>query len=312
MLTAVLFLLSGAIVLAIGGGAAVRGLTRFGRARGVPAIVLGVVLFGIHLEPLGATLVASGKDQPSIAAGTAIGTMAFLLGIGFAIALLASERPVEAPTAAVTLMPMAGLLLAALAVRDLQITRGEGLVMVVAYAAYLLVSFRDQDDPCMRALAAEVERGTGERRRLPIPDWLLALCGLALIWVGATLLVDGGVRILAHSGLAAGFVGAAIIGSLAAAGPLTIEVLPVRRGESDLATGNLMGTVAAFSTGVLGLVALIRPLPLDSSVAVALIAVAVLYTVVATVFLARGRAGKVAGATLLVLFAVWLYVASRY
>jgi cation:H+ antiporter len=311
MLTAVLLLLSGAIVLGAGGGAAVRGVTRFGRAHGVSAFALGVVLFGVHLEPLGATLVASAKDQSSIAAGTAIGTMGFLIGIGFAVALLSSKHPVEAPSVSMTLMPMAGLLLVALAVRDLQITRGEGIIMVAAYAAYLVASFRDGHDPSLRALAAEADREAGQRRRTAVPDWLLAIGGLVLIWVGATLLVDGAVRVLA-SGLAAGFVGAAIVGSLAAAGQTTLEVIAVRRGEFDLATGNLMGTVVAFSTGVLGIVAVIRPLPLDSSVAVALIAVAVLYTVVATAFLARGRAGRAVGATLLVLFAVWLAVAWRY
>jgi cation:H+ antiporter len=312
VLTALLLLLSGAVVLTVGAGAAVKGVARFGRSHGISAFVLGAVLFGIDLESLGATLVASAKGQPALAAGTAIGTMAFLLGVGFGVALLVSKRPVEAPAATMTLVPVAGLVLAALALRDLEITRGEGFVLVAAYAAYLVLLFQNVHDPSVRARANELERETSERR-WPLPDWLLGLAGLGLVFVGATLLVNGGERILARSGLTAGFVGAAILGSLAAADEILLEVLPVRRGEFDLATGNLLGTVAAFSTGALGLAALIHPLILaGAAVTVALIAVAVLYTVVATAFLVRGRAGKVVGASLLGLFAAWVVIAWRY
>jgi cation:H+ antiporter len=312
VLTAVLLVLSGAVVLTAGAGAAVRGVTRFARAHGISSFVLGAVLFGIHLGSLGATLVASGKDQPALAAGTAMGTMAFLLGVGFGLALLVSKRPVEAPAPMMTLLPLAALALAALALRDLQVSRGEGVVLVGAYLAYLVTILRRADDGTVRALAEEADREASER--FPrLPGWFLALGGLGLVFIGATLLVDGGVRILAHSGLTAGFVGSAIIGSLAAADGVLLGVTPVRRGAFELATGDLLGTVAAFSTAALGLAALIHPVVLaGSAVSVALMAVAVLYTVVATAFLARGRAGKVVGASLVVLFAAWLAIAWRY
>jgi cation:H+ antiporter len=312
VLTAVLLVLSGAVVLTAGAEAVVRGVTRFARAHGISAFLLGAVLFGIDLGSLGATLVASGRDQPALAAGTAVGTMAFLLGVGFGVALLVSKRPVEAPAPLMTLLPVAGLALAALVLRDLQVSRLEGIVLVGAYVAYLVILLRTEHDPTVRALAKEVEREAAERSP-PLPDWVLALGGLGLVFGGATLLVDGGVRILARSGLTAGFVGSAIIGSLAAADEILLEVIPVRRGEFDLATGNLLGTVAAFSTAALGLAALVHPLVLaGSAVAVALMAVAVLYTVVATAFLARGRAGRLVGASLVALFGAWLAVAWRY
>jgi cation:H+ antiporter len=312
VLTAVLLVLSGAVVLTAGAEAAVRGVVRFARAHGTSPVVLGAVLFGIHLESLGATLVASGRDQPALAAGTAIGTMAFLLGVGFGVALLVSKRPVEAPAPVMTLLPLAGLGLAALALRDLQVSRGEGAVLVAAYAAYLVVLLRSAHDRTIRALAEEVGREASERFP-PLPAWLLALVGLGLVFGGATLLVDGGIRILARSGLTAGFVGSAIIGSLAAADEILLEVIPVRRGAFDLATGNLLCTIAAFSTAALGLAALVHPLVLaGSAVSVALMAVAVLYTVVATAFLARGRAGRLVGASLVVLFGTWLAIAWRY
>src|SRR5439155_3289094 len=121
-----------------------------------------------------------------------------------------------------------------------------------------------------------------------VPPILLLVFGLALVYVGATVVVNGGIRILERTSLAAGFVGAAVIGALAALDEVFLEVLPVLRGTPELATGNLFGTVAAFSTGVLGLAALVRPLEVDGAGATAFLAAAALYTVVATTFLARG------------------------
>ena len=85
----------------------------------------------------------------------------------------------------------------------------------------------------------------------------------------------------------------------------------MRRGIPELATGNLFGTVAAFSTGVLGLAALVRPLEVDGAGATAFLAAAALYTVVATIFLARGHVGTVVGVAILALYGLWLGFASR-
>ena len=89
---------------------------------------------------------------------------------------------------------------------------------------------------------------------------------------------------------------------------MLLEALPLRRGVPELATGNLFGTVAAFSTGVLGLAALVRPLVLDPASTVAYLAATGLYALVAAVFLARAQAGKVLGAVLLVAYGAWIYV----
>src|SRR5919108_208090 len=72
-------------------------------------------------------------------------------------------------------------------------------------------------------------------------------------------------------------------------------------------TGNLFGTLAAFTTGVLGLAALVRPLVIDAAGSAAFLAMAVLYAVVATTFVAYGRAGRVLGAFVLASYGAWLY-----
>ena len=307
MLTAILFLLVGAAVLTVGAEAAIRGAARFAKARGISPFLLGALLFGIDVESLGAALVAAGRGQTSIAAGEAFGTVVFLFGVGFGAALLLSRKPVEAPSDEMVLLPAAALALGALAIADQTIGRLEGVELLFAYVAYVAIVLREGRAP--QARLQEIEREAEVAHKIsPI---LLLVGGLALVYAGATVLVDGGVRILSRTSLAAGFVGAAIIGSLASLDEVLLEVLPIRRGMPELATGNLFGTVAAFSTGVLGLAALVRPLVLDSAAETAFLAAAVLYTIVAVAFLARGRAGRLVGLTLIACYGLWLAYAAR-
>jgi cation:H+ antiporter len=200
------------------------------------------------------------------------------------------------------LLPCVPLLGAALATWNRTVGRLEGAALVSLYVAYVGVVLWEGRPVEVRA--EEIAREAEEGPRLP--PLLLLVGGLAMVFVGADVLVEGATRLLDRTGLAAGFVGAAVLGSLAGLDEVLLEVLPIRRGLPELATGNLLGTVAAFPSGVVGLAALVHPLHVDGAGITAFLAVSVLYTMVATVFLARGRAGKVLGAALLIVYAAWL------
>jgi cation:H+ antiporter len=304
---AIVLLLGGAAVLTVGAEAAIRGAGRFAQAHRISPFTLGALLFGIDLESFGAALVATGRGQTSLAAGGAFGTIVFLFSAAFGAALLVSRKPVEAPSREMVLLPALALATGAMALADQVVTRFEGAGLIGIYLIYIAAVIREGRAAQMRA--EEIEREAQEGPRLP-PS-LLLLAGLGLVYLGATVLVDGGVRILHRTSLAAGFVGAALIGALASLDEVLLEVMPVLRGLPELATGNLFGTVAAFATGVLGVAAMIRPLEVDSAANSAFLAASVLYTVVAVAFLARGRAGKVVGLIEIAIYALWLALAAR-
>src|SRR5947209_11296723 len=307
MLAVISLLVVGAAILTVGAEAAIRGAGRFAKARRISPFLLGALLFGVDVESLGAALIAAGRGQTALAAGEAFGTVVFLFSAAFGVALLLAPRPIKSPSTRMVLLPAATLLAGAAALADRAVSRVEGALLIGAYAIYLGIVVAEGRDA--RARGEEIVREAEEGPRLP--PMVLLLGGLVLVYAGASVLVSGGVRLLSRTGLAAGFVGGAVIGAVASLDEVFLEVLPVRRGIPELATGNLLGTVAAFSTGVLGLAALVRPLEVDGAGATAFLAAAALYTVVATTFLARGRAGKVVGVTVLALYGLWLAFASR-
>ena len=306
---ALAFLIGGTVVLALGAGAAVKGATALALARGLSPFVLGALLFGVDPESLAAALLAAGRGETSLAAGEAFGTIVFLFSAGFGAALVVSRKPVLSPGPSMVLAPAVTLAAGALALFDSLVTRLEAGALLVIYAMY--VSIVVWEGRQARARGEHIRQEATEEARVRIPPALLLAGGLVLVYAGAHVLVEGGLRVLDRTSLAAGFVGAAIIGALAAADEVFLEVLPVRRGMPGLATGNLFGTAAAFSTGVLGVAALVRPLEVDSAAGFAYVAAATLYAMVAIPFLLRGKAGRLTGIAVLAAYGAWLAVGSQ-
>jgi cation:H+ antiporter len=295
---------AGALVLYLGAEAAVRGAAGLSRALRIPAFALGALLFGVDLEGLGAALVAAGAGQTEIAAGESFGTILFLFSLALGAALLLSRRPIPSPSPAMVALPALPVIACAAALTDRFVSRWEGALLVVIYVTYVVMVVMRRDAP-------EREPDEAPATRSGLALGMLTVGGLVLVSVGATLLVTGAGRLVDLTALSAGFVGAAVVGILVSLDEVFLEVLPIRQGQPELATGNLFGTLAAFTTGVPGLASLVRPLILDGVAAATYLAAVLLYFVVGTAFLVRGRAGRLLGATVLLLYALWLALASQ-
>lgn len=307
MAPAVLLLVAGTLTVAVGAEWSVRGGVRVALGLGATPFLVGALLFGIDLESLGTVLTAVAGDRTTLAAGEAFGTIVFLFSAALGAALVLAPKPVESPGPWMVLLPAAALILGGVAVADARVSRLEGLSLLVAYAVYVREVVREgrRARERGRRLASQAERPS------VLPPWMLTLAGVAFLSVGAFVLVAGGVRLLETTGLAAGFVGAAVIAALAGIDEVLLEVIPVIRGVPHLALGNLFGTLVAFSTAVPGLAAVIRPLAVDGAGSSSLAVAAVLYAVVGAAFLARGRAGRVVGLAVLGIYGGWLALAAR-
>jgi cation:H+ antiporter len=309
MLLALGLLVTGAVVLYAGAELAVRGAAGLARATGLPAFALGALLFGIDFEGTGAAIVGAARGETAIAAGEIFGTVLFLFSAAFGAALLFARQPVPSPEPAMVLVPAALLVAAAAALFDRFVGRFEGILLVALYVSYVAAVIR-MGGRYAQGRGEELSSDSGGAPRSAVLLVGFTGVGLALLIAGAWVLLSGGARLVEETDLLAGFVGAAVLGVLVSLDEVLLEVLPIRRGAPELATGNLFGTLAAFCSGVLGVAALVRPLDVDSGGAVAFLGAAFLYAVVATVFLLRGRAGRVVGAFVLACYGAWLVAAS--
>lgn len=251
------------VVLLIGGLALVVGgaelffdglLAVAARARLSP-FVLTVVVSGFELENLAAGIAADLKGLGNAAAGTFLGGTTFLaLGVS---GLSAVAAPIRARLPLSVLAPAAAAPLPLLALgADGDLSRLDGAVLLAwSLAALAAIAYSGRHlGPLQQTVAKS-------KRRRPL---VRMVGGLALLSGAGEALGEGLHRVVTHLG-----VSQSLLGNTAVAAAVEVEevgrvAVPAKRGRGDVALGNVFGTIAHFAAFNAGVIALVRPIHLDS------------------------------------------------
>lgn len=124
--------------------------------------------------------------------------------------------------------------------------------------------------------------------------------GLVLLTIGAELVVRGGSRLAAIAGVSPLVVGLTVVAIGTSAPELAVGIDSARQGVGELALGNIAGTNIVNTLLILGLVASIAALPLQSRVPHVDLPVMVVSATVLLLMSLDGRLTAVEGALLLV------------
>jgi cation:H+ antiporter len=264
-LMAYLLLAGGLVALLVGGDLLVRGAVGVAQRLKVPPLVIGLTLvgFGTSAPELATSLQAALGGAPGIAAGNVVGSnvanVLLILGLAalirpIAVDGLAFRRDGSALVLA-TLLGIALMLTGAL-------ERWHGTVLVAGLAAFLLATLR-RPGPVAATEAHDVVETVGRRPPLWRAGLFFAL-GLALVLGGARALVTGGVEIAAALGVSEAVIGLTIVAVGTSLPELVTSVVAAWRGEGDVAFGNVVGSNIFNLLGILGVTALVTPLPIDA------------------------------------------------
>lgn len=112
-----------------------------------------------------------------------------------------------------------------------------------------------------RSLLSAEATETRSRPRL----LLLLVGGLGLLTLGGELLGEGIRKTVSQFGISATLIGNTAVAPSVEAEELARIALPARRGRSDVALANVLGTVVHFIAFNAGVIALVQPLPLDAA-----------------------------------------------
>lgn len=96
-------------------------------------------------------------------------------------------------------------------------------------------------------------------------DILILIAGLALILLGANYLVDGASAIAKRWGISEFVIGMTIVGIGTSTPEMVVSFLSAAQGNADIAVGNVMGSNIFNILMILGITALIRPIPLTGN-----------------------------------------------
>jgi len=188
-------------VLYFGAEWLVRGSARLAATLGVSPIVVGltVVSFGTSAPELVVCIVAALGGNPDLAIGNVMGSN--LANIGLILGLTAIVRPLEVKSRIVWReMPIMLLVTAALfpLLWDLELTRGDGVLLLMALTAYLVSAFRSVEDQAPEVLGEYknlVKTSAEDRPRVHAPDILWILAGSACLVLGGYCIVEGAVQV---------------------------------------------------------------------------------------------------------------------
>ncbi|WP_103334027.1 calcium/sodium antiporter [Pseudotabrizicola formosa] len=254
------YLVIGLIGLFFGGEALVRGSVGIARRMAIPPLLIGltVVGFGTSTPELLVSVDAALRGVPDIALGNVIGSnIANILLIGGLTALVWPIR-VTGSTLKRDTAVMVGAALVLVPVFALgMMGRLSGLVLVAGLVAYLVWAYRQPGE----AVAEEVD---GPLPASTLVSLLWVLGGLVALMVGARFLVDGAVSIARGYGISEAFIGLTIVAVGTSLPELATSLIAAVRRQSEIAIGNIVGSNIFNVLGILGVTALIAPIPVAS------------------------------------------------
>lgn len=327
MWTELIALAAGLSLLIVGGDGLVRGASDIARRLGVAPVVIGltVVAFGTSMPELVVNLAAALRGSGGIGFGNVVGSnianIALILGLSAAVAPLAIHR-----TIIVREIPM--MILAALAVVVMawstgaagRFERTEGVLLLLLFGVFLYYTFADAlrqrrdafleqvSDP--NGLVPALRSGRAEAVGLPglwLP-LLLVFGGLALLIAGGELTVRGATGLALGLGIPETVVGLTIVAVGTSLPELATSVLATRRGQSDVAVGNVVGSNIYNLLFVWGSSVTIAPSAVPPNGFADLIVMTVFSVVLLPVVLTQQRISRGEGLVLLLGYAAYVGV----
>jgi cation:H+ antiporter len=264
-----LLLLAGLATLVVGGELLVRGASRLALATGLSPLVIGltVVAFGTSSPELAVSVAAATSGNVDIALGNVVGSnifnVLFILGVSALITPLVVSAQVVRQE--VPVMIGASLLLFAMAMKG-GVTRTEGLVLVAllaAYTAFLVVQSRRQGAAIAAEYSAEPHVAAAGRASAGLGiAVLLVVAGLVLLVIGSRWLVAAAIAIATAAGVSELVIGLTIVAAGTSMPEVAASIAAAVRGQRDIAVGNVVGSNTFNILGVLGISAVVAPVPL--------------------------------------------------
>lgn len=295
MLSFVLLII-GFALLVWGADKFVAGASAFARRLGVSPLLVGltIVAFGTSAPELAVSLTAALQGANEIAVGNVVGSNLFNLlvvaGLSAVICPLVMDRtllrrdwPLSVGAAALLLIFIAP---------DLKISRIEGLILLAIFAVVLGAQ--------IRAALKNRDALEGEEDEVLMPPVMIGVnivLGLACIIIGGQMAVNGATGIARMFGLSETLIGLTIVAIGTSLPELVTSLVAARKGQNEIAMGNVIGSNLFNILFILGVSSAITPIPVQATSIVdciVLIAVSVVFYLPAM----RGKLGRFPGAVM--------------
>lgn len=296
----------------------VDGAVGVARFLGMSTLLIGMVVvgFGTSAPEMVVSALSAAQHNPELALGNAYGSN--IANIALILGFTAVVRPVVVKNIALKRdLPVLMVVTAfsIFLVSNLSVTRMDGVIMLAVFALAMGINVVSEMRQKKALVSAEVEKKTSA----PVSLWkslFWLLLGLAVLVASSRLLVWGAVEIARALGVSDLLIGLTIVAVGTSLPELASSIAAARKGEDDLAFGNIVGSNLFNTLLVVGIAAVIDPMErVSSSILYRDMPLMSVLTVLLFVFglpvrkvngVRRGRINRIEGAVFVVLYISYL------
>jgi len=320
MTTHALWFCGGLVLLLIGGRLLVSASVDTAKRLKVSPLVVGLTLvaWGTSSPELALNLISVQKGRGDLALGNIVGAnicnLALVLGICALIKpLVVRERLIKVE------IWLNAAILGFMAV--LGLTNGfqkweAGVMLGVfgAYSMWTIMAALRQSDAASSPAAADTLGDDPTREKYPMGWVMIAACfagGLVLLSLGGSFASDGASGIAMKLGVPAAIIGVTIVSIGTTLPEIVTGVMAVRKGQTDLAMGTALGSCLFNAGAIFGIVGLISPPSVDSSITLPLAYMAILAIALVPISRTFGKTvSRLEGSLLLASYAGFLAISA--
>jgi cation:H+ antiporter len=272
---AVLLVLAGFVILAIGGEVLVRGAINAARLLRISPVVIGltVVALATSLPELAVSLLASLRGSPDVAVGNVVGSNIF--NIAAIVGLVAILFPPLHFRSMELRFDVAYMIFAAVALLSIgwnhHIGRLEGAILAACLVVFLAFRIRGarrggySKDMEVTDIEGNIEAHAKKARGVFVST-VLIFVGAGSLTGGAELLVRGAVVIATVAGVSERVIAITLVSAGTGLPELATAIVSGVRRHPSVAIGNVIGSNIFNVFGILGTVAMVRPIPVSTRI----------------------------------------------
>lgn len=284
----------------------VEGSALTARHFGLSPLLIGMVIvgFGTSAPEMVVSTIAAWQGNPALAIGNAYGSN--ITNIALILGLTAVMHPIAVHSRVLRkeLPILLGVSLISLAlVWNLEISRLDALILLGVFGVLFTWTISLERKDKADALGLEMEQELQEHT-MPLKKsimWLIV--GLVLLILSSRLLVWGAVGIAQMLGVSDLIIGLTVLAIGTSLPELASSVIASRKGEHDIALGNVLGSNLFNTLTVVGIAGVIKPLALEPAIINRDMSVMVALTLSLFLFgygfKSEGRINRIEGAVLL-------------
>ena len=260
----IIILLVSLAAIVFGADWLVDGASAIARKFGISEFVIGLTIvgFGTSCPELVVSLTGAFKGLADISIGNVVGSNIFntllILGLTAAVAPVAVTRSNRRRDIPITLLVTFLLVLCGMSFSIAGIGKGdnlsriEGIVFLVIFAAYLYSSFKFDE--------GSSEEDGGKRINNVWAAVGLVAAGLAGLIIGGRFFVDSATKIASMAGVSEKFIAITILAGGTSLPELVTSIVAAAKHKGQLALGNILGSNVFNILLILGLSAVVTPL----------------------------------------------------